>query len=102
MDKTRRKVLGAGGAGVLAASLPTGSALAAQPIKIGMSMPQTGGLGAGGQAALVALRMWVEEVNGRGGLLGRQVEFIAYDDQSNPANTPRIPSNRPPSGCVSR
>jgi branched-chain amino acid transport system substrate-binding protein len=90
MDKTRRKVLGAGGAGVLAASLPTGSALAAQPIKIGMSMPQTGGLGAGGQAALVALRMWVEEVNGRGGLLGRQVEFIAYDDQSNPANTPGI------------
>jgi len=60
------------------------------PIKIGMSMPQTGALGAGGQAALVALRMWVEDVNAKGGLLGRKVEFIAYDDQTNPANVPGI------------
>src|SRR3954470_21322252 len=60
------------------------------PIKIGMSMPQTGGLGAGGQAALVALRMWVEDVNGKGGLLGRRVELIAYDDQTNAANVPGI------------
>jgi len=69
------------------------SALAAAqqgPIKIGMSMPQTGPLGAGGQAALVALRMWVEDVNAKGGLLGRKVEFIVYDDQTNPALTPAI------------
>src|SRR5712671_575850 len=65
-------------------------AIAQQPIKIGMSMPQTGPLGAGGQAALVALRMWVEDVNARGGMLGRKVEFIVYDDQTNPANTPGI------------
>jgi len=65
-------------------------ALAQNPIKIGMSMPQTGPLGAGGQAALVALRMWVEDVNAKGGLLGRKVEFIVYDDQTNPANTPGI------------
>jgi branched-chain amino acid transport system substrate-binding protein len=50
----------------------------------------TGTLGAGGQAALVALRMWVDEVNGKGGLLGRKVDFIVYDDQGNPANTPGI------------
>ena len=61
-----------------------------QPIKIGMSMPQTGPLGAGGQAALVALRMWAEDVNAKGGLLGRKVELIVYDDQTNPANTPGI------------
>jgi len=66
-------------------------ALAQQgPIKVGMSMPQTGTLGAGGKAALVALNMWVEDVNGRGGLLGRKVELIAYDDQTNPALTPAI------------
>src|SRR5712671_2944647 len=65
-------------------------ALAQQPVKIGMSMPQTGSLGAGGQAALVALRMWVEDVNKRGGLLKRQVELTAYDDQTNPANVPGI------------
>ena len=67
-----------------------GAALAQQPIKIGMSMPQTGSLGAGGQAALVALRMWVDDVNAKGGLLGRKVEFIVYDDQTNPALTPAI------------
>src|SRR5678809_306649 len=53
-------------------------------------MPQTGSLGAGGQAALLALRMWVEDVNAKGGLLGRKVEFTVYDDQTNPANTPGI------------
>src|SRR6202008_2844970 len=60
------------------------------PIKVGMSMPQTGSLGAGGQAALLALRMWVEDVNAKGGMLGRKVELIAYDDQTNPALTPAI------------
>ena len=91
MNFTRRKVLGAAGAVALGATLPGRRALAQQgPVKIGMSMPQTGSLGAGGQAALVALRMWVDDVNQRGGLLNRKVEFIAYDDQTNPANTPGI------------
>lgn len=45
MDKMRRKVIGAGGAGLLASSLPAGMAFAqGAPVKIGMSMPQTGGL----------------------------------------------------------
>jgi branched-chain amino acid transport system substrate-binding protein len=66
------------------------TALAQQPIKVGMSMPQTGSLGAGGKAALLAIQMWVEDVNARGGLLGRKVELIAYDDQTNPALTPSI------------
>src|ERR1700675_3378554 len=77
---------------VLAAGLLFGAAALAQqgPIKVGMSMPQTGPLGAGGKAALLALNMWVEDVNARGGLLGRKVELIAYDDQTNPALTPAI------------
>ena len=62
----------------------------AQPIQIGIGIAQTGALGGGGRAALLALRMWVEDVNARGGLLGRKVELIAYDDQSSPANTPGI------------
>jgi branched-chain amino acid transport system substrate-binding protein len=77
----------AAAASALAISL---SAFAQQPIKIGMSMPQTGGLGAGGKAALLALNMWVEDVNARGGLLGRKVQFIAYDDQTNPGLVPGI------------
>ena len=91
MNFTRRKVIGAAGAAAVTAALP-GRAFAqgSGPVKIGMSMPQTGSLGAGGQAALLALRMWVEDVNQKGGLLGRKVDFIVYDDQTNPANTPGI------------
>ena len=90
MNFTRRKVLGAVGAGAVAYGVP-GTLFAQQNVvRIGMSMPQTGTLGAGGQAALVALRLWVDDVNQKGGLLGRKVEFIVYDDQSNPANTPGI------------
>ena len=91
MDMIRRKLLGVASSVALVAGLATGgNALAADPIKIGMSMPQTGGLGGGGKAALLALQMWVEDVNAKGGLLGRKVEFTYYDDQSNPANTPGI------------
>src|SRR5258706_12128267 len=91
MNFTRRKVLGAAGAVALGATLPGRRAFAQQgPVKIGMSMPQTGSLGAGGQAALVAVRMWVDDVSQRAGLLNRKVEFIAYDDQTNHANTPEI------------
>jgi branched-chain amino acid transport system substrate-binding protein len=67
-----------------------GAALAQQPIKIGHSMPQTGPLGGGGKAALLALQMWRDDINAKGGLLGRKVELITYDDQGNPALTPGI------------
>ena len=77
-------------ASALALAAFSGLALAQAPVKVGMSMPQTGPLGAGGKAALLALQMWVEDVNKKGGLLGRKVEFIVYDDQTNPALTPSI------------
>jgi branched-chain amino acid transport system substrate-binding protein len=63
---------------------------AQQPIRVGIGIAQTGPLAGGGKAALLALRMWVEDVNARGGLLGRKLELIAYDDQSSPATTPGI------------
>ena len=72
----------------VAAMVP--SAQAQEPIKVGIAIAQTGALAGGGKAALLALRMWVEDVNGRGGLLGRKVELIAYDDQSSAATTPGI------------
>jgi len=90
MKQSRRKVLQAGAALAAASALPGFAIAQGGTVKIGMSMPQTGPLGAGGQAALLALRMWVDEVNVRGGLLGKRVEFIVYDDQTNPANTPGI------------
>ena len=65
-------------------------ARAAEPIKIGFGMALTGGLAANGKAAVIAFQMWADEVNAKGGLLGRKVEFVHYDDQSNPNNVPGI------------
>jgi branched-chain amino acid transport system substrate-binding protein len=90
MNVFRRNLLSAAAALALGAGLAAPAAAQQGPIKIGMSMPQTGTLSGGGKAALVALQMWVEDVNAKGGLLGRKVELTAYDDQSNPANTPGL------------
>ena len=65
-------------------------AKAAEPIKIGFSMALTGGLAGGGKQALVAMEMWAADVNKKGGLLGRQVKLVFYDDQTNPKNVPGI------------
>jgi branched-chain amino acid transport system substrate-binding protein len=66
------------------------AAFAQQPVKIGIGIAQTGPLGGGGKAALLALQIWRDDVNAKGGLLGRKVELISYDDQSNPATVPGI------------
>src|ERR1700687_4424000 len=63
---------------------------AADPIKIGFGMGLTGGLAASGKAALLGMKIWEEEINAKGGLLGRPVKLIYYDDQSNPATVPWI------------
>jgi len=63
-------------------------ASAAEPIKIGFGMALTGGLAANGKAALLAMQIWEEETNAKGGLLGRPVQLIYYDDQSNPSTVP--------------
>src|SRR3979490_548952 len=61
-----------------------------EPIKIGFSMAMTGGLGGNGKSALLAQKIWEEDVNAKGGLLGRKVKLIYYDDQSNPSTVPGI------------
>src|SRR5882724_7866291 len=65
-------------------------AQAAQPVRIGFGMALTGGLAANGKAALLAMEIWRDEVNKNGGLLGRPVEFVYYDDQTKPASVPGI------------
>jgi branched-chain amino acid transport system substrate-binding protein len=60
------------------------------PIKIGMSMPQTGGLAAGGKASLLGIEIWRDDINAKGGLLGRKVELVVYDDKSSASETPAI------------
>src|SRR5271154_340380 len=75
-----------------AAALP-GVRLFAQdkkPLRIGFSIAQTGVLGPGGKSGLIAMEVWRDAVNAKGGILGRPVELVAYDDQSNAASAPAI------------
>jgi branched-chain amino acid transport system substrate-binding protein len=79
---------------VIAAGVLAGSgafvARAADPIKIGFGMALTGGLSANGKPALLAIQIWKDDVNKKGGLLGRPVELVFYDDQTNPSTVPGI------------
>ena len=80
-------------AGVFALAAPAFQPAAAQsgePIKIGFSMALTGPLAANGKQALLGMKIWEEETNAKGGLLGRPVKLIYYDDQSNPSTVPAI------------
>ena len=76
--------------GCAALLLLTTPAIAAEPIKIGFSSPDTGGSAASGRQFVVAAQIWAEHVNKAGGLLGRPVQLIHYDDQSNPGLDPGI------------
>jgi branched-chain amino acid transport system substrate-binding protein len=78
--------------GIAALALLSGvtAARAADPIKIGFSIELTGPLAAVGKTGLLAFQIWAENVNKKGGLLGRQVQLVFYDDQGNPSNVPGI------------
>lgn len=60
------------------------------PIKVGFSMALTGSVAPNGKQLLIALEIWRDDVNAKGGLLGRPVELVYFDDQSNPSNVPAI------------
>jgi len=67
-----------------------GEGRAVEPIKIGFSMELTGPFAVVGKTGLLAFKIWEDEVNAEGGLLGRPVKLVYYDDQSNPALVPGI------------
>jgi branched-chain amino acid transport system substrate-binding protein len=67
-----------------------GTVAAQQPLKIGFGMSLTGPLAGNGKAALISMQIWAEDVNAKGGLLGRKVELVYYDDQTSPATVPGI------------
>src|SRR6266540_5291876 len=73
-----------------AAYIAPASAQGGEPIKIGLSMSLTGPLAANGKQALLGAKIWEEETNGKGGLIGRPVQLVFYDDQSNPSQVPGI------------
>jgi len=84
--------------GCLALLLGTGLALAAPdaqaqnkpPITIGFSMALTGALAGAGKSGLLAMQIWEKDQNAKGGLLGRPVKLVYYDDQTSPSTVPGI------------
>ena len=60
-------------------TLIAGSAMAAEPIKIGSFLSVTGGAAFLGDPEQKTLELYVEKVNAAGGVLGRQLQLIAYD-----------------------
>ena len=78
-----RRLIRAGAAtlGMLVAVMLLGHACAqsGEPIKIGQRMSLTGGLAPNGRSALLAQKIWQEETNAKGGMLGRPVKLIYHD-----------------------
>ena len=73
-----------------AMSVGPAAAQTKEPIKIGFGMSLTGPLSANGKMSLVAMQVWEDDINAKGGLLGRPVKLVYYDDQSNPSQVPAI------------
>jgi branched-chain amino acid transport system substrate-binding protein len=80
----------AGVAALAAAVLAVTPATAQEPIKIGFGMSLTGGLAPNGKSALLGMKIWEEDVNAKGGLLGRPVKLVYYDDQSTGSVVPGL------------
>jgi branched-chain amino acid transport system substrate-binding protein len=91
MNATRR-TLGTVAAALLAGLCWTSgaSAQSGNPIKVGMSLALTGAGAPAGKMLQAAIEIWRDDINAKGGLLGRPVEVIVYDDQSTPAGVPGL------------
>jgi branched-chain amino acid transport system substrate-binding protein len=88
--KTNLLAFAAAGAFALAVPAAPAQAQSGQPITIGFGMALTGPLAANGKQTLLGMKIWEEETNAKGGLLGRPVKLVFYDDQSNPSTVPGI------------
>jgi branched-chain amino acid transport system substrate-binding protein len=87
MNFSRRDLLKASAASAALFAVP---AFAATPLKIGFAMSLTGPNAGAGKMFLLAREVWRDDINAKGGLLGRPVEFVYYDDQSNPSLVPAL------------
>src|SRR5262249_32896022 len=83
----RRTVLYALGVGLLTVPLV---AEAQPPIRIGASSSQTGAYAALGQNQLRGYQLCVKDTNNKGGVLGRRLELVHYDNGSDPATAVRL------------
>jgi branched-chain amino acid transport system substrate-binding protein len=90
-----RRSLLAGAALTIAAAPTLGTraapgATSAMPIRIGFGIALTGGFAVTGKMARLGMEIWRDDINARGGLLGRPVELVGYDDRSDATLVPGI------------
>src|SRR3954466_8822389 len=88
--KNKLLAFAAPGAFALSGLAAPAQAQSGQPITIGFVLALTGPLAANGKQTLLGMKIWEDEINAKGGLLGRPVKLVSYDDQSNPATVPGI------------
>jgi branched-chain amino acid transport system substrate-binding protein len=81
-DLTRRLLIVAGAAMAVAAAYP---AAAQDTLKLGLVAAMSGQSAKSGEAIVRGLSIALDEINAKGGLLGRKVELVVRDDESNPA-----------------
>jgi branched-chain amino acid transport system substrate-binding protein/urea transport system substrate-binding protein len=81
---SRRTLVKAATSAAAVTFLPRPAVIAADPIKIGVVQPFSGGLELFGAQAKLGLDLAAAEINGAGGILGRPVELIYEDDKTDP------------------
>src|SRR5262249_21766066 len=86
----RRSLIAAGLTLLTGLMFGASPAIAVEPIKIGFSMPLTGGLASNGKAILGPHQMWEEGINPQGGLLAPPAKTISYAEQRHPSHVPTI------------
>jgi len=82
MTFSRRDFLAAAGGAAVIGALPTSALAKSGPIKLGSLLDNSGNLDIYGKPMVIATKLAVEELNAAGGLLGRKIELIQYDTQS--------------------
>ena len=75
---------------IVFASSPVSAWDAESPIKVGTTAPFSGVYATPGQNQLEGIRMWVDDINARGALLGRKVKLVVFDDKSEADLTARL------------
>ncbi|MEN8197662.1 MAG: ABC transporter substrate-binding protein [Pseudomonadota bacterium] len=64
-----------------------GGAASAENIKIGFHAPLTGFAAADGKSAVMGAKLAVNQINAKGGVNGKKLELVIYDDQASPKNS---------------
>lgn len=73
-----------------ATAITAGPAVGQEKVRIGIALSQTGNLADSAKHYFNGVELWRDQVNARGGLLGKPVEFVVYDDRSDPATSARL------------